>query len=1019
LPISADLPTALAALGLGTALLGLLALSLRWFRAHGPRPAQHLPSPLPLAGDAGAQAGVLVAEAGGTLTANAQARALFGLNGDQPSLSLVLRQTQPADRLLELLAGEGQAQLSVGDHRVEATSHRLPLPAGGPQRVVVVLREAERAAELLQAGQANAEAVRVLAEINRSLSASLDLEATCDAIMAGLGRAFQFSLAELNLWDEAAQVLRPARHQGNQDFPRALAGAVYRPAEGYTGWLATHRAPLLIQDIHTAAPVDGETTRPKLAEADFPFEAYLGVPLLAGDELVGTLELAHDQAGAFQAHDLDFLQLLAGQAALALRNAQRYAAEQQRAAELAGLTEIGRAPEATSDPHELFVRLTAGIARLMGVELAGLLVHNPRTHVLAGQAPFFGMPDIVAEVLQVPLTAGSAAERLWRQGGHWLTNTAASDPAVDALGLREFVTATGAQTLLLMTVASGAGGQGLVQVANKLHGGAFTATDVQRLGTIAAQVATIFDNLRLVDQARARADEAEVLRAVVAAATGTDLDAALRLAMEAAARLLGFELGMIVLLDEARGELVPHPASVYGGALEEALVMRLSTAEPVFEHSITRTRRPFISNHALRDRRLLGFYRQLTEHFGVNSAMAVPLVVGDRSLGEIIVVAHRESAFTRADLRLLGTVGSQLAAAIERMRLTTATDQNLRQRVDQLTALTRVSRELNQTLELERILHLVYEEALHAARADCGSLVLFDLSPTATPNQVAQRLGDETLGLELTELEAQVATGQAALQRLGDLADGAPQASHPGVHSALVVPVAVHTSSYGSQIVGLMHLHRRSGAGFDDSAVEAAQALAAQMAIAVENARRFEEQVRRGELLRRRADQLGQLFEVSRSVRSDLPLAENLEAIAFGLQEAVGFNVVIISALNPKSRRLRRAAATGLPLLTFEHISQSETPWDDVEHALREPYRISQSYFLPHETTAQLTAHLEPPVVRHMPVPAEGPNAWHPNDTLLVPLLGSGRQAVGLLTVHNPRDGRRPDRSPRTGGGHR
>ena len=145
--------------------------------------------------------------------------------------------------------------------------------------------------------------------------------------------------------------------------------------------------------------------------------------------------------------------------------------------------------------------------------------------------------------------------------------------------------------------------------------------------------------------------------------------------------------------------------------------------------------------------------------------------------------------------------------------------------------------------------------------------------------------------------------------------------------------------------------------------------------------------------------------------RADLPLAENLENIAFGLQEAVGFDVVVISALDPKSHRLRRTAATGLPLSTFQEISRLETSWDDIQRVLREPYRISQSYFLPHETTTALTAHLVPAIVRQTTVPPSATNPWHPNDTLLAPLRGSRQEAVGLLTIHSPRDGQRPDRN--------
>jgi len=73
------------------------------------------------------------------------------------------------------------------------------------------------------------------------------------------------------------------------------------------------------------------------------------------------------------------------------------------------------------------------------------------------------------------------------------------------------------------------------------------------------------------------------------------------------------------------------------------------------------------------------------------------------------------------------TAGGQLASAIEQSILYSQTDQNLRQRLDQLTALTRLSRELNTTLQLEPLLQRIYDEALHTTDADCGTILLFDL----------------------------------------------------------------------------------------------------------------------------------------------------------------------------------------------------------------------------------------------------------------------------------------------------
>src|SRR4029079_14988765 len=200
------------------------------------------------------------------------------------------------------------------------------------------------------------------------------------------------------------------------------------------------------------------------------------------------------------------------------------------------------------------------------------------------------------------------------------------------------------------------------------------------------------------------------------------------------------------------------------------------------------------------------------------------------------------------DLQLLVTVAGQLAAAIERARLYAATDQTLQRRGDQLTALTRVSREINQTLQLERILRLVHEEAVYAARATCGTIVLLDTA--VTPATVSLRLGDEALGNQLTALEAEVARVDIYKHRVRGMEDGSPNSAHAGVRAALVVPIIAQ-----AQVVGLIHLHSDQPEGFDDAADEAALTLAAQAPIAIENARRFEDQIRRGDLLRRRADQ--------------------------------------------------------------------------------------------------------------------------------------------------------------------
>lgn len=92
------------------------------------------------------------------------------------------------------------------------------------------------------------------------------------------------------------------------------------------------RMPIMLEDARS---------RPELASNGelLSIQAYLGIPLIAGGELVGTLESGQLGGGTFGQHDLNLLFLVSGQAAVAIRNAKLYEEEQKRVAELAGLAE--------------------------------------------------------------------------------------------------------------------------------------------------------------------------------------------------------------------------------------------------------------------------------------------------------------------------------------------------------------------------------------------------------------------------------------------------------------------------------------------------------------------------------------------------------------------------------------------------------------------------------------------------------------------------------------------------------
>jgi len=128
--------------------------------------------------------------------------------------------------------------------------------------------------------------------------------------------------------------------------------------------------------------------QPALDLSSIPIRSFLGVPLLAGQELIGTLELGSISTGMYQESDLELVKLISGQAAIAIHNAMLYRDEQRRAAELTGLARLSQAVGTAMDPQGLYTRLVESIVPLVNAEVVGFLLFQESQRALVGQAPF-------------------------------------------------------------------------------------------------------------------------------------------------------------------------------------------------------------------------------------------------------------------------------------------------------------------------------------------------------------------------------------------------------------------------------------------------------------------------------------------------------------------------------------------------------------------------------------------------------------------------------------------------------
>lgn len=229
----------------------------------------------------------------------------------------------------------------------------------------------------------------------------------------------------------------------------------------------------------------------------------------------------------------------------------------------------------------------------------------------------------------------------------------------------------------------------------------------------------------------------------------------------------------------------------------------------------------------------------------------VPLTIEGGSRGVLNAAMRSGESFSDEALRFLETLGHQVCIALDRARHIGAE----RRRDREARGMAAVSRAVGGSLDVEQVLEAVGAAALEIISADRVAILL---GSDARHLQVAfvggqphpeLRVGQS---LDLAARGSKVLRGaieQGVAFRIDDsLSDervGHELARAWDTHAALILPLTVRERSFG-----LLSLTRTQACGWTDEQFELAEALGAQAAVALDNARLYEEARRSLEQLR-------------------------------------------------------------------------------------------------------------------------------------------------------------------------
>jgi len=361
----------------------------------------------------------------------------------------------------------------------------------------------------------------------------------------------------------------------------------------------------------------------------------------------------------------------------------------------------------------------------------------------------------------------------------------------------------------------------------------FTQNDLELLITIVGQAGIAMDNALLYQQAHDRAVQLATLNNVSAVLSGSlNVQQVLDLVASSALAVTGADAVALYLWDEGRQPPVP----VRHSGVSDDFVTRQFRPLLLDIGALERRRQPVIVTDVQIDHRaadLRGAVINANKHAWVE----LLLRKGDDLLGMLVCFYDQPRYFAPEEVELLRNFSNQAALAVSNASLYTRTDEALNRRVEQLSALADISRELTSTLNVQGVFQLVLNRAIDATHSCAGLLLLRPENGSGSPRVVAhQGFGDEWLEHDdpLTGYIAQTYdTGMPSV--VPDMWD--EQAGRPisdAIRSQLNVPIM-----RGEQVLGVISLGSDRPDAYSPDELSFVTQLAQQAAIAIDNARLF------------------------------------------------------------------------------------------------------------------------------------------------------------------------------------
>jgi signal transduction histidine kinase len=703
-----------------------------------------------------------------------------------------------------------------------------------------------RLAEALEQQAATSEVLRLIS------TSSGELEPVFQIILKNAARLCEAKFGMFYLCEGDA-LRMAAAHNVPPEFAKARRRGPFRPAQGATlnQVMRTKKTRQLTDLAATQAYAEREPGIVAAIELG-GVRTNVGVPVLKDDELIGIISIYRQEVRRFSDKQIELVQNFANQAVIAIENTRLLnelrdsLARQTATAEV--LNVINRS---TFDAQPVFETIIKNAARLCQSVLSAIYRSDGKLVHLVAHDQF--SPESVAAVqaaYPVPITSSNLIAVAVRE-----RRVVHIPDVLVTGGYTKLQRTSGYRNILVVPMLRedvAIGAIAVMQIEPRL----FPETQVELLKTFANQAVIAIDNVRLFNELRQRTDDlseslqqqtatADVLK-VISRST-FDLQSVLDTLVESAARLCDADLGAIT----RQKEKVYYQVASYGYSPELVAYMRNNPIEP---GRGTITGRTALEGKVVQIPDILvdSEYKFVapSKIGGYRTMLGVPLLREGEPIGVIVLMRSKVSPFTDKQIELVTTFADQAVIAIENVRLfdevqarTEELSESLRQQTATADVLKIISRS---AFDLPTVLQTLVESAARLSDADKATI-------TRKKGNAFYRSEAYGFAAEFIEyvkdipiaLERGTAHGRALLEgKVIHIHDVLNDPEYTWVKAQELAKfrtmLAVPMVREGVPI-GVLGLTRSEVRPFSDKQIELVTTFADQAAIAIENARLFDE----------------------------------------------------------------------------------------------------------------------------------------------------------------------------------